>query len=62
MKIITIGVAALLALGTGSALAQQQKKAKTEKKVTVSAAKVDAVIKAGLPSFPAPPEEWQPRL
>ncbi|MBX3552762.1 MAG: sulfur oxidation c-type cytochrome SoxX [Pseudolabrys sp.] len=62
MKIITIAAAALLAFGTGSALAQQQKKAKAEKKVTVSAAKVDAVIKAGLPAFPAPPEEWQPRL
>ncbi|HWM80877.1 MAG TPA: sulfur oxidation c-type cytochrome SoxX [Pseudolabrys sp.] len=69
MKIIALTAAALLALPTGSALAQQKmqmqmqmQKQPVEKPVTVPAAKVDAVIKAGLPSFPAPPDVWQPRL
>jgi sulfur-oxidizing protein SoxX len=62
MKIIAISTAALLALASTSALAQQMQKKPAEKAVTVSAAKVDAVVKAALTAFPAPPEVWQPRL
>jgi len=61
MKTIAFAAAALLAVGISGAAAQQQSKS-ADKPVTVSAAKVDAVVKAGLPAFPAPPEEWQPRL
>jgi len=67
MKIIALATAALLTLPAGSALAQQMQmqmkmQKPADKAATVSAAKVDAVIKAGLPAFPAPPEVWQPRL
>jgi sulfur-oxidizing protein SoxX len=49
----TLSLAVVFVLTTTVAFAQS---------TAVPASRVDAVIKAGLPSFPAPPEEWQPRL
>jgi sulfur-oxidizing protein SoxX len=51
MRIIAATIAALCLLTTPS-LAQQKP----------DPAKVDAVVKASLKTFPAPPEVWQPRL
>lgn len=61
-KAVAFAAAGLLAAGTTGAAAQQKPKKPADKAVIISAARVDAVIKAGLPAFPAPPEEWQPRL
>jgi sulfur-oxidizing protein SoxX len=49
----TISLATAFMLLTGAAFAQTP---------AVPESRVDAVIKQALPAFPAPPEEWQPRL
>ena len=58
MKLVSVSVSAAALLLTATASAQQA----STKPAAVDPVKVDAVIKAGLPAFPAPPEEWQPRL